>query len=139
MNSWKIDDRNFDSERRRERIDACEDKGALTSALNYLYGDIKAIDKSRINASLRYLTNAEKKVIKWLHTRTNGRLKKYYGANSLIAARNAKYKCQNAECGFSDVRSLELDHVNGKKSKYTAVFACLCANCHNIKSFTHDW
>ena len=66
-------------------------------------------------------------------------LKKDYGANSLIAARNAKYKCQNAECGFSDVRSLELDHVNGKKSKYTAIFACLCANCHNIKSFTHDW
>lgn len=141
MTNWKIDEENFKLEKIKMRIDVCEEKekGALTSALNYLYGDIKTIDKDRVDVSLKYLSDSEKKIIKWLHTRTNGSLKKEYGSNALVAARNAKYKCQNEGCGYSDVRALELDHVNGKGNNESAVFACLCANCHNIKSYIYDW
>ena len=57
-------------------------------------------------------------------------MRKLYGKNSLIAARNAKYKCER--CNFPDVRTLQLDHINGKIMD--TEFACLCANCHQIKS-----
>jgi hypothetical protein len=62
-----------------------------------------------------------------------------------------KYGCQCAQCGFSDKRALQIDHVNGggsqdvlkfrSKWKYlrhvleddTGKFQILCANCNMIK------
>lgn len=140
MDSWIINEENFSPEKIKTRIEQCPDgeKKFLQSALNYLYGSTRTIDKERVNMSLKHLSNAEKKVIKWLFARTNGSLRKDYGANALLAAKNAKYKCSN--CPFDDVRALELDHVEGKRSKALVTnFACLCANCHNIKSFKQDW
>lgn len=63
--------------------------------------------------------------------------------------------CKN--CGFSDPRALQLDHINGtskkfhdnKRGGYSLYYAillgkeplkdyqCLCANCNWIKRYTH--
>jgi hypothetical protein len=42
-----------------------------------------------------------------------------------------------SESGFADVRALNLDHVEGRVPQ--ATFACLCADCHAIKSRRLDW
>lgn len=53
-------------------------------------------------------------------------------------------KC--SECGFDDVRALQVDHVNGGGSKDRALFAgregnekyqILCANCNWIKKYVN--
>lgn len=114
-----------------------ENKGGFRTALKYLYLDEGPINlpRKRLLIAERDLEEAEIIVARWLYTRTNGSLRKQYGADSLKAARLARYKCES--CGFSDVRALNLDHVDGR-TKLTP-FACLCANCHTIKSRANDW
>jgi len=117
---------------------ATEHQGSLRTALTYLYcfGGPINLPRKRLLASEQYLDRAERIVVRWLYTRTNGSERKNYGANALIAARTAHYQCQ--VCDFADVRVLNLDHVNGRSSD-SDEFACLCANCHTIKSRLHDW
>lgn len=61
------------------------------------------------------------------------------------------------QCGFTDVRALEIDHINNggcedrrKRSRYSMYkgivdgtardnFQALCANCHQIKSYEEVW
>lgn len=112
-------------------------RGALRTALNYLYKDDGPINlpRDRLLTAEPHLGPAEKIVIRWLYTRTNGSLRKSYGADALRAARSSRYRCE--VCGFSDVRVLNIDHVDGRVEG--TAFACLCANCHTIKSRESDW
>jgi hypothetical protein len=111
-------------------------RGSLKTVLRYLYMSAGPthLPAARFKASLPYLERVEEMLARWLRTRTDGRLKKRYGVNALKRARSAHYRCET--CGFADVRALHLDHVYGLGQK---VFACLCANCHNVKSREHDW
>lgn len=112
-------------------------QGALRASLCFLYQDDGPINLSRLRliAAEEYLDEAERVVIRWLYTRTNGRLRRTYGSAALLAARVSRYRCE--VCGFPDVRVLNIDHVDGRVVDTT--FACLCANCHAIKSRKHDW
>lgn len=112
-------------------------QGALRTALTYLYSDDGPINlpRARMMSAEQYLDSAERIIIRWLYTRTNGSLRKTYGAEALRAARTSRYRCE--ACGFADVRVLNIDHVDGRIAETT--FACLCANCHAIKSRKFDW
>lgn len=114
-----------------------EEQGALRTALGYLYLDDGPINlpRPRLLSAESHLDATERIVIRWLYTRTNGSLRSEYGADALRAARGSRYRCET--CGFADVRVLNLDHVNGRT--VGTPFACLCANCHTIKSREKDW
>jgi len=124
-------------EKRVKRVPA-DVQGSLRTALKYLYLEKGPINltRDRLKISISYLEDCEVVLAKWLATRTNGSLRKKYGKNALLAARKAHYKCE--QCGYPDVRALHLDHVEGKRNN-KSTFACLCANCHNIKSRKYDW
>ena len=113
-------------------------KDALRATLSYLYltDGPTNLPRERLRPAERLLESAERIVVRWLHTRTNGRLSKHYGRNSLLAARKAQYQCES--CGFADVRVLNLDQVDGRDSD-SGEFVCLCANCHGIRSRANDW
>jgi hypothetical protein len=129
-----------DSESIVTRVDDVPDaqQGSLRTALTYLYlvDGPTDLPRDHLKLSERHLDPAERIVIRWLWTRTNGRLRKHYGQKSLLAARAAQYRCES--CGFADVRVLNLDHIHGRDSDADE-FACLCANCHAIKSRVNDW
>ncbi|MDD2310445.1 MAG: HNH endonuclease [Desulfuromonadaceae bacterium] len=111
--------------------------GSMKSTLSFLYlheGPVN-LPRERLKASEPFLEPRELVIVRWLQTRTNGNLRSKYGAKALLAARNANYRC--VTCGFSDVRALHLDHIDGHT--IDTDFACLCANCHNIKSRKMDW
>lgn len=113
------------------------DRGSLRTALRYLYlnDGPHNLPAKRLRSAKAHLEAAELLVIRWLFTRTNGRLRNSFGTPALRAARLARYRCQ--ECGFPDIRVLNLDHVDGRVEG--TPFACLCANCHTIKSRAQDW
>jgi hypothetical protein len=123
----------------RERVSAAalSDRGSLQTALQYLYGDDGPtnLPRDRLKTTERYLDEAERILLRWLYTRTNGSERKNYGKAALIAARRSRYRCEG--CGFADVRALNLDHVEGRT--VDTPFACLCANCHTMKSRQRDW
>jgi len=121
----------------RSSAASAPDQGSLRTALRYLYMDDGPINlpRDRLKASKPYLDTAERVVVQWLQIRTNGSERKNYGRNALLAARNSRYRCE--QCGFPDVRTLNLDHIEGRV--LNASFACLCANCHTIKSREKDW
>jgi hypothetical protein len=111
--------------------------GLLRTTLRYLYlsdGPIN-LPRDRLKASKPFLEPAELVLACWLHTRTNGSERKNYGAPALRAARRQRYRCEH--CGHADVRVLHLDHIEGRKRQ--GDFACLCANCHMLKSRERDW
>lgn len=112
-------------------------QGSLRTALCYLYQDHGPLNlpRQRLIMAEEFLDQAERVVIRWLATRTNGSLRRTYGSAALIAARTSRYRCE--ACGFQDVRVLNIDHVGGHV--VGTAFACLCANCHAIKSRKHDW
>lgn len=111
--------------------------GSVRTALKYLYltkGPIN-LPRNRMLKAHGFLEPAEQVVVRWLHTRTNGRQRKVYGASALLAARKQRYRCEH--CGHADVRVLNLDHIEGRHNRQ--LFACLCANCHTLKSRERDW
>lgn len=112
-------------------------RGCLRSLLRYIYyaDGPTNMPAARYSVARSHLEPAEKIVAAWLRTRTNGRHRKTYGRAALICGRAARFRCET--CGFPDVRTLHFDHVEGKRPD--AKFACLCANCHNIKSRAFDW
>ena len=112
--------------------------GSLRTTLTYLYltsGPIN-LPRARLKTSEPFLEDAECILVRWLQTRTNGNERKNYGAPALRAARRQRYRCEH--CGHADVRVLHLDHIKGRKS-VGGGFACLCANCHMLKSRKYDW
>jgi|GEM_PF-2133564 len=112
-------------------------QGSLKTTLSYLYladGPFN-LPKDRFDVAFDHLEPAERIVASWLYTRTNGNLRSKYGRKALLAARSSRYRCEH--CSFPDVRALNLDHVQGGVADTS--FACLCANCHTIKSRKHDW
>lgn len=116
-----------------------EKRTQLGHLLRYLYQKTDGrtnLEKGVIKTVEDLISPAESILVRWLQTRTNGSERKNYGAKSLIAARNAHYRCE--KCGFPDIRVLQLDHVDGRRSSETD-FMCLCANCHQIKSRKRDW
>lgn len=121
------------------RVAAVDDRvhGALRTTLKYLYKDDGPINlpRDRMKAAEPYLSEAERIISRWLYTRTNGSLHATYGADALRAARTSRYRCQ--VCGFADARALNIDHVDGHIA--STAFACLCANCHTIKSRKCNW
>ncbi len=138
-NNYTIPRNRFNNEKYiNNRIEKVPDhvRGSVATILKYLYhtdGPTNA-PPDRYKQSLPFLEKREVLLLKWLRTRTNGKLRKTYGKNSLIAARNAFYRCE--KCKYPDVRVLNLDHIHGKNSYE---FSCLCANCHSIKSRKYDW
>jgi hypothetical protein len=137
---WVVPPDRFDSaqyiENRLTTVPAIV-RGALRTSLSYLYMSEgpSNLPRDRLKAAEPYLEPREKLLVRWLFTRTNGRHRATYGLGALRAAKRARYRCQ--ECSFPDVRALHIDHVDGRVVE--TAFACLCANCHNIKSRTHDW
>ncbi|WP_157823896.1 HNH endonuclease [Melittangium boletus] len=122
------------------RVDAAPSsvQGCLKTALRYLYetqGPTN-LESDRRKVAWDFLEEREQIVARWLSSRTNGSERKNYGKGALHAARNARYRC--ADCGFPDVRCLQLDHVEGRKDPLST-FRCLCANCHQLKSRKKDW
>ena len=112
-------------------------QGSLRTTLSYLYltdGPFN-LPKNRFDLAFDYLESAERIIAKWLFTRTNGSERKRYGRRALLAARGSRYRCEH--CSFPDVRVLNLDHIQGRVEETS--FACLCANCHMIKSRKYDW
>lgn len=114
------------------------DYHAIQKIFRYLYQDDASMNLSRVilKKAEKYLDKAEKIVARWLITRTNGRVRKNYGPIAGKEARKSRYRCR--DCGFPDVRALELDHVGGRKNAVKR-FRCLCANCHMIVSRKRDW
>lgn len=112
-------------------------QGAVRTALQYLYlsDGPRNLPAARKRAAEPYLDIAERMVVRCLFPRTNGQYRRTYGYPALRCARAARYRCER--CGIADVRVLEFDHVDGKRE--TGRFACLCANCHRIKSRAADW
>lgn len=111
--------------------------GSVRTALRYLYitdGPVN-LPRDRMLKAQPFLEPAERVVVRWLYTRTNGAGRKRYGSAALLAARKQHYRCEH--CGHADVRVLNLDHVEGRHNR--KLFACLCANCHTLKSRDHDW
>lgn len=112
-------------------------RGALKTTLRYLYESDGPVNlpRERLKLAEPLLDSAETVVARWLYTRTNGSLRSKYGANALLRARSQRYRCEH--CGHADVRVLNLDHALGRKN--LDLFACLCSNCHAIKSREKDW
>lgn len=112
-------------------------QGSLRTALLYLYTSDGPVNlpRERLKFAELLVESRERVLLRWLYTRTNGNLRSTYGARALRAARAARYRC--ISCGFADVRALHIDHIDGRIADSEC--ACLCANCHNIKSREHDW
>lgn len=104
----------------------------LRTALSYLYFDDGVINLPRdaLLVAERVLEPAEAHLGRWLYTRTNGSERKRYGTDAVKAARLARHRC--SECGHPDVRTLQIDHVEGRVGP--TALQCLCANCHQIKT-----
>ncbi len=117
-----------------QRLSAVPEKvrGRMRTVLRYIY-EINGptnLPLDRFKPTEIYLEPAEAIIARWLRTRTNGNLRSTFGKNALIAARKSRYRC--CKCSFPDVRTLEIDHVLGRGN--TTDFACLCANCHKLKT-----
>lgn len=104
----------------------------LRNALRYLYVDDgpRNLELYRFRKAEPHLDEAEQRAARWMRTRTNGSGRKQYGTGSIDAARRARFRCE--DCGHDDVRTLQIDHVDGRKGETD--LQCLCANCHQIKS-----
>ncbi len=138
---WVLDESLFDNEEaiaQRVQSLSAECRHAVNKVLRYLYLTAGPGNLSRdaLLSGVHHLSTAERKVVRWLYTRTNGSLRHKYGAGVLIAARRSRCRCE--ECGMPDVRVLNFDHVEGCKAD-DPTFNCMCANCHHIKSCKEDW
>jgi len=108
------------------------DRGPFQLALGYLYltDGPKSIPREGKNAAEKHLNEAELFVFQWLYKRTDGKLRRIYGANVLDAVKKSRYQC--AQCGFADVRALHLEKIELEAEAATPQFVCLCANCNTI-------
>lgn len=107
-------------------------RGGLGNALRYLYVDDGPVNLQlpRFREAEPFLEPVELRAVRWMRTRTNGNGRRIYGTASIVAARTARFRCE--DCGHADVRTLQIDHVDGRHGE--SALRCLCANCHQIKS-----
>lgn len=99
--------------------------------LRYLYmtDGPRSIPRDKKSQAEECLTPVEVFVFQWLFKRTDGKLRRIYGAGVLDAVKRSRYQCEC--CGFADVRALNLEkREQGDKVS----FACLCANCNTVES-----
>jgi hypothetical protein len=133
--SCVIDDAMFDNVSSiANRVAAADQahRAGLRHVLERLYLSQGAVNISADKLALAkiYLSVAERIVVNLLRGwRTR------YGAAAFIEGRRSRYRC--SKCSFPDVRVLHCDHVQ-RENPMTPV-ACMCANCHNIKSREVDW
>ena len=142
MSEFELDTSIFDNiEKIEQRVSLCEkeDAGKLKKVLSYLFlinGPVNLLRKTELKPVEKYLSKAEVKVAWWLSkltTATGNR--KLYGRNALMAFREAKGKCKI--CGFTDVRCLEIDHINSFRHANSPQ-QCICANCHKIETYSRQ-
>lgn len=134
---WILPEERFDNAsliETRAEAHPPEQRPAFRRAMRYLYmaDGAKNLSRDQMLACLPTLEPREKRAIRWIYTRTNGSERKNYGPDSIVAMRKARFRCQR--CRFPDVRTLQVDHVTGRKVK-PFVFQCLCANCHSIETY----
>lgn len=120
----------------RARLVADADKArCVFLALKYLYLSGKLnMQKRLMNSAMPFLEPSEQLMLRYLFNRSNGGLRQRYGHAAVAEAKASKFCCR--DCGFGDVRTLTLDHVEGRGAKQ---FRMLCANCHQIKSREKEW
>jgi hypothetical protein len=113
------------------------DRVSLRTALRFLYldGGPLNLDREHLLAAQSHLDPAERLMVRLLYNQVRGPRRSTYGPSAALAARTSRYRCQ--ECGHPDVWALNLDHVKWRVAG--TPFACLCANCHAIKSRAKDW
>lgn len=132
-------------ERRAEAVPAAH-QSIVRRALRYMFltdgpknSPLHRLKEQRAQELVQlteHLSKAELLLFRYLKNRTNNGLRATYGAAALRQAQAARFRCQ--DCRMPDVRTLHLDHVNGRQHD-TTTFRLLCANCHNIKSRMSDW
>ncbi len=107
------------------------DRELFQLALGYLYlaDGPKSIPRDGKAAAEKHLTETENFVFQWLYKRTDGKLRRIYGANVLDAVKKSRYQC--AQCAFADVRALHIEQIETEDDS-TRQFTCLCANCNTI-------
>jgi len=135
----RFNNQNYLSEKRDNNVPF---KGVIESVIKYLYFDtqhngISTFNniKKKIIIENNLLEPREIIILKYLSSRTNGRLKSQYGALAIKEAKDAKYRCK--VCGNPDIRTLCLDHI--WVDEKLEGFKMLCQNCHSIKSRLEDW
>ena len=105
---------------------------AVSLVLRYLYvidGPV-SIERSVKTLAEEHLSAVETYVLQWLHKRTDGKLRRHYGSGVLDAVKRSGYQCE--QCGFRDVRALNLEKAEGADENSPARFVCLCANCNTV-------
>jgi len=123
ISSFLIPTDRFDSlEYVEKRVSGLEPSivGSVRTALRYLYFIADGptnLPRDRMLKALPFLDPAERVLVRWLYTRTNGSARKRYGSAALLSARKQRYRCEH--CGHADVRVLNLDHVEGATQSRT--------------------
>lgn len=122
---------------RRCRRKGVKHPDSLRKLLEYLYlfNGRRTMTRKICEEAEPDITPCEKILGKYFKARTNGPGRHAYGLASLRAAQKARFRCQ--ACGESDVRTLQMNHVNGRNDNKT--FMMLCANCHMVKSRAFDF
>lgn len=100
---------------------------ALHATLGYLYFDEGPayLPQEWLLTALQHLDAAERVVVRWFYTRSDGRICPRYGSEGVRIARMSRYRCDT--CGYADVRVLGLERVKGRPKEIP--FACLCPDC----------
>lgn len=108
------------------------DREAFQLALGYLYlhDGPTTIPRDGKAAAEKHLNEVERFTFNWLFKRTNGKLKRFYGAPALNAVKKSEYRC--VKCGFSDLRALHIEETEFDEETQTQNFECVCANCNII-------
>lgn len=111
------------------------DRETATNILRYLYmtNGPRSIPRDQKLRPELQLSPVEQFVFQWLHKRTDGKLRKLYGAPVLETVKRSRYQCQR--CGFADVRALNLEK---REQDDQASFLCLCANCNTVEARTKE-
>lgn len=115
------------------------DQDAVRHTLCYLYlpnGPV-SISREFKSTSEPHLNAVEHFLLQWLFKRTDGKLRRHYGPAALSVARRAKYQCE--QCGFSDVRALNLEQkASNDPDTQRPEFECLCANCNTVAARSRE-
>ena len=107
------------------------DRETATLVLRYLYmtNGPRSIPRDKKSQAEQCLTPAEHFVFQWLYKRTDGKLRRFYGAGVLETVKRSRYQCER--CEFADVRALNLEK---REEDEKVTFECLCANCNIVES-----
>ena len=135
--SFQIDETligNCDSIHERAIRIADSEREPLGLVLGYLYlhDGPRSITRDHKTRAEPNLTPVELFIFQWLYKRTDGKLRRFYGPDALQAAKRSRFRCE--ECGFADVRALNLEKIAQDDETDGTRFACLCANCNTVRA-----